>query len=564
MTFLQISRNGRWLYMNISRRLCSLLLAFISLISQSYSQTPVEFTSSNLPIIVINTHGQPIPDEPKIAADMGIIYNGPGVRNNLNDPFNDYNGKIGIEVRGASSQMFPKKQFAVETRDENGADLDVSLLGFPEESDWVLSAPYSDKTMVRNVLTYKLSNDLGRYASRTRYCELVVNGDYRGVYVLMEKVKRDKNRVNITKLNPEDISGNDLTGGYIIKIDKVEGSDTQGWQSTFLPYPGAWQRIFYQYDEPDQDGIVAEQKTYIQNFIHDFETLMAGPNYTDPLTGYAQAIDVDSFVDFFIINEISRNVDGYRLSSYMHKDRDSKGGMLKMGPVWDFDLAFGNADYYNGSSLVGWQVDFRVGSDGFQIPFWWQKLVKDTSFAASIYPRWQALRQTTLATPRIQALIDSMAQELDEAQRRNFQRWPILGQYVWPNDFIGQTYSEEVNHLKEWIAFRILWIDARIPGNPTSVAEIANRFPADFVLAQNYPNPFNPTTTIPFYLPRSGQVALKIFDVSGSEVATLVERELPSGWHNIQFDAARFASGVYFYKLQAGSFLARKKFLLVK
>jgi hypothetical protein len=532
--------------------------------SQSYSQTPVEFTSSNLPIIVIDTHGQPIPDEPKIAADMGIIYNGPGARNNLSDPFNHYSGKIGIEIRGASSQMFPKKQFAVETWDENGADLDVSLLGFPEESDWVLSAPYSDKSMMRNVLAYKLSNDLGRYASRTRYCELVVNGDYRGVYVLMEKVKRDKNRVNITKLDPEDISGDDLTGGYMIKIDKVEGSDTQGWRSTFAPYPGAWQRIFYQYDEPDQNDIVPEQKTYIQNFIHDFETSMAGPSYTDPLIGYAKVIDIDSFIDFFIINEISRNVDGYRLSTYMHKDRDSKGGKLKIGPVWDFDLAFGNADYYNGSSLADWQVDFRVESDGFQIPFWWQKLMKDSSFTARIYPRWQALRQTVLATPHIHALIDSMAQEVDEAQKRNFQRWPILGQYVWPNDYVGQTYSEEVNHLKEWITLRTLWMDARLPGQPTSVDEDQTSTPSSFILKQNYPNPFNATTIIPFHLSRNARVVLKIFDTSGSEVATLVERELPGGWHNVRFDAGGFASGVYFYNLTAESFSARKKLLLVK
>ncbi len=550
--------------MKISCCLCSLLLAFVLQMGQSYSQTPVAFTSSNLPIIVIDTNGQPISDEPKITADMGIIYNGPGVRNNLSDPFNNYDGKIGIEIRGSSSQSFPKKQFAVETWDENCEDLFVSLLGFPEESDWVLSAPYTDKAMMRDVLTYKISNDMGRYASRTRYCELVINGDYRGVYVLMEKVKRDKNRVNVTKLDPEDISGNDLTGGYIVKIDKVEGSDTQGWHSTFPPYSGAWQRIYYQYDEPDQDDIVPEQKTYIQNFIRDFETLMASPGYADPINGYAKFIDIDSFVDFFIINEISRNVDGYRLSTFMHKDRDSKGGKLKMGPAWDFNLGFGNADYYNGSRLADWQVDFREASDGFQVPFWWKKLMQDTSFTARIYPRWQALRQTVLSTSNINALIDSIALEIDEAQKRNFERWPILGQYVWPNDYIGQTYVDEVNYLKAWINFRTLWMDSRIPGKTTGIDEEKNQLPANFVLAQNYPNPFNPTTIIPFYLPAVEHVALKIYDVAGNEVATLIEGKMTSGWHRIKFDAAGFASGVYFYQLNAGSFSAQKKFLLVK
>ena len=162
----------------------------------------VSFTSSNLPIVVINTHGQQIPDDYKIIADMGIIYNGEGVRNNLTDPFNNYNGKIGIEIRGSSSQMFPKKQYAVETKDANGNDLDVSLLGFPPEEDWILYAPYNDKSLIRDVLVYKLANDMGRYASRSKFCELVLNGEYMGIYVLFEKIKRDANRVNIKKMEP--------------------------------------------------------------------------------------------------------------------------------------------------------------------------------------------------------------------------------------------------------------------------------------------------------------------------------------------------------------------------
>src|SRR5690606_24210146 len=165
----------------------------------------VTFTSSNLPIVVINTNGQIIPDDEKITADMGIIYNGPGIRNNITDPFNNYNGKIGIEVRGSTSQWFPKKQYAVETRDISGEDTSVSLLGFPEESDWILFAPYNDKSLMRDVLVYKVSSLLGRYASRSMYCEVVLNSEYVGVYVLLEKVKRDGDRVDIKKLEPGDI-----------------------------------------------------------------------------------------------------------------------------------------------------------------------------------------------------------------------------------------------------------------------------------------------------------------------------------------------------------------------
>lgn len=551
------------------RLVCLSLLAFSLALKPAAAQTTepaalhkVNFTSSNLPIVVIDTHGQAIPDEPKIAADMGIIYNGPGVRNNLSDPFNHYNGKIAIEIRGSSSQQFPKKQYGFETKDAQGEDLDVSLLNMPEEADWILSASYSDKTLMRNVLAYKLANDMGRYASRTQFCEVVLNGDYHGVYMLMEKIKRDKNRVNISKMEPTDISGDALTGGYIIKIDKLEGSDTDGWYSTFLPYPGAWQRIYYQYDTPKLEDLAPEQISYIKNFVFTFENLMTKPEYADPQNGYAQYIDIDSFVDYFILNEISRNVDGYRLSTFMHKDRDSKGGKLKMGPAWDYDLAFGNADYYNGAMLADWQVDFRVQSDGFQIPFWWQKLMQDSTFTSRVYARWRELRAGVLETARVHAYLDSMAAYIDEAQKRNFERWPILGTYVWPNAFIGQTYAEELNYLKEWLNLRMLWMEARIPGQPSSVGENNGFAPEDFMLEQNYPNPFNPATTIAFYLPRSGRVSLKIIDVAGREVMTLADQFMKAGRHEATFEAQGIASGVYFYRLQMGDFSLTKKLVL--
>ncbi len=176
-----------------------ILIITFAIAQPSFAQT---FTSSNLPIVIINTNGFAIADEPKITADMGIIHNGVGVRNNLIDPQNNYNGKIGIEVRGSSSQMFPKKQYSIELRDGLGAGVAASLLGMPVEEDWVLFAPYNDKSLMRDVLAYKLARDMGRYAPRTRYCEVVLNGDYLGIYILMEKVKRDKNRVDIANLAP--------------------------------------------------------------------------------------------------------------------------------------------------------------------------------------------------------------------------------------------------------------------------------------------------------------------------------------------------------------------------
>ncbi len=179
-----------------------------------------DITSSNLPIIVIKTDSQEIVDESRIKANMGIINNGEGMINHITDPYNDYSGKISIEIRGSTSQSFLKKSYGFETQYESGENRNVSLINLPEENDWILYAPYSDKTLIRNILAYRLARELGHYAPRTKLCELIVNGEYRGVYVLIEKIKRDKNRVDISELNPDEISGDDVSGGYILKIDK--------------------------------------------------------------------------------------------------------------------------------------------------------------------------------------------------------------------------------------------------------------------------------------------------------------------------------------------------------
>lgn len=420
----------------------------------------VAFTSSNLPIVVIDTHGQTIIDAGKITADMGIIDNGPGQRNYLTDPFNNYDGLIGIEIRGSSSQSFPKKQYAVETRLENGENNNVSLLGLPAENDWILYAPYSDKSLMRNVMAYTLSLQIGRYASRSRYCEVVINGDYKGVYVLLEKIKCDKNRVNVKKMSDQDTAYPEVSGGYIIKIDKRDGENVDGWYSPFPPYASATQRIFYQYHYPKPDEIIPEQAQYIQDFIHRYELAMVSTEFADPMRGYPKFIHLPSFMDHFILNEIGKNVDGYRLSAFMYKDRDDRDSHMYMGPIWDFNLAFGNADYYQGQYPQGWQADFRGYGDSFQIPFWWLKLRSDWSFSEHLLSRWRALRQTILSNAHIMQMIDSLRVLLDEAKDREFERWPRLGTYVWPNPYVFDTYDEEVAYLKSWIWDRNEWMDA--------------------------------------------------------------------------------------------------------
>lgn len=317
-------------------------------------RSAVNFTSSNLPIIVIDTHGQSIPyDDPRIVADMGVIDNGQGMRNQINDPFNNYEGKISIEIRGSSSAGWLKKSYGLETQNDDGSDRNFMLLGMPAENDWILYGPYYDRSLIRNVLTFHLVNQMGWYPTRTRFCELVLNGDYQGVYVLMEKIKRDRNRVNIARLDAYEVTGDDLTGGYIIKIDKEPWKP--GFDSKYPPQPSSSRKIRYQFHYPRGEVIVSEQRDYNQGFIDAFETTMYNYNNSNPAQSYGLYLNVESFVDNFIINELSRNVDGYRLSTYFHKDKDSKGGKLVAGPVWDFNFSFGNVGYYQAENLEGWQ-----------------------------------------------------------------------------------------------------------------------------------------------------------------------------------------------------------------
>jgi hypothetical protein len=428
---------------------------------------PLEL-ESNLPLIVINTYGIPIPDEPRIPAHMGIIDNGPGQLNNLQDAFNEYDGAITIEIRGQSTQMFPKKAYAVETVDADGEDLDVSLLGMPEESDWVLYAPYTDKSMLRNVITFDMGHRMGQYCTRTIYCEVVVNNDYKGVYVLMEKIKRGSNRVDIAKLKPEDLSGDDMTGGYIMKVDKVDWDfdwDTDGWKSNPVPaYPNAMDIIF-QYYYPDPDEIPDPQRYYIKSYITMAENTLTSEQFKDPDHGYQKYFDVLSFIDFMLLNEISKEVDKYRYSTFLYKEKDSDGGKLFAGPAWDFNLGYGNVDYWPpGIDLSGF-IYPMVEPNPYSIMFWWKRLMEDPYFRDMAQTRWTYLRQNNLTNSALHAVIDSITLLIDEAKDRNYERWPILGQYVWPNhDWQGNTYEDEVAYFETFLFNRLSWMDYNLPG----------------------------------------------------------------------------------------------------
>ena len=413
----------------------------------------VNFQESNLPIVMIDTYGEDIVDEPRIDAYMGVINNANGI-NNIGDNFNDYDGKITIEKRGNSSQDQEKPPYRFETVDNNAENNNVQLLGFPEENDWILYAPWSDKSLLRNVLIYSLSNEMGRYAPRSKFVELYLNDEYRGVYVLMEKIKRDKNRVAISVLNPDENSGDNVTGGYILKFDWAETGDNNGGFYSLID------EMRYNYHYPKADEISTQQKDYIQTFINSYENVMNSNNYNTE-NGYSKFIDVESFIDFIILQEISRNVDAYGLSSYVYKDKESINNKLTAGPIWDFNHGFGNCDYYKAWETDGWNISY-IYDDMDQRAFWWLKLWDEENFKGMVKDRYNELRLSVLSTNNVNSKIDEYVSTLGNSVNRNFTKWPILGEYIWPNYQVFDTHQEEIVYLKSWINNRLTWMDSEL------------------------------------------------------------------------------------------------------
>ena len=497
----------------------------------------VPFESSNLPVITIMTDGTVIPDEPKSTAWMCVYENRAG-RTGI-DCCPVYQGSIGIELRGNGSRIHPKQQFGIETRDAKGGDTDVPLLGMPSESDWVLSAAASDKSLIRDALGFSIAASMGRYASRTRFCELLINGLYQGVYILEEKIKRGAHRVNIAKLTPADSQGVALTGGYIFKMDPGKGLPFEGWSASF----DATGYFAYLYHYPLRENITPAQRYYITEWFAAFEDAMRAGDYTDSLRGYRGIMDAGSFVDHLIMQELSYNGDGYTYSTYFQKDRDDRGGKLAMGPVWDFYAAFGNCFYGNGGLAEGW----RIHSE--RRPFWWYRLLRDDGFLADLRNRWTELRRTVLSGDVLIGRIDSLASLLEEAQQRNFLRWNIMGRWLIPNSYVGTTYADEIRFLKRWLTERLLWIDGNIGALSDSVVTMVP--PRHFEITGVHPNPASQTVYVSYVTKEFADVTVDIVDVLGTTVRRFSERALPAGRHRQPFDMTGVPSGVYVVRMFA-------------
>jgi hypothetical protein len=447
----------------------------------SFAQQPI-LTDSNLPIMLITTDLDPetnspieIPDEPKVLGTMKLIFRPDGTRNYLtditNDSFLNYNGRIGIELRGSSSQVLEKKPYGFTTLlADDDSNNNVSLLGFPSENDWVLNSLAYDPSMIRDYLSYQLASNMGNYAPRVKYIEVIVNDDYKGVYILTEKIKRDSDRVNLKKIKDSDNSFPEVTGGYIIKADKTTGGDEVAWT---MPNSSGWYTDFLHH-YPKTENISSQQTDYIKNVFTDLET---NSENTSIANGYPSIIDVPSFVDYMIMAEIASNPDSYQFSTFFHKDR---GGKLRAGPVWDYNLSYGNDLFvfeFDRSFYDLWQFEFDNSGAKF-----WKDLFYNDTFNCYLAKRWFELTTTNqpLNYSTITSLIDEFVSLLSESQVRELQRWPP--QEDWPT-VADQT--ENIAAMKIWIQNRIDWIDSNIG----SFSNCLNVSVPDLVISKIHYNP---------------------------------------------------------------------------
>lgn len=423
-----------------------------------------------LPVVHIQTDGSGIGDTGVIAR-FGISDGGRSTR--FDAAWNSYDGWADVNLHGNSSSWFEKKSMAVELVDVGGKEAKSGLLGMSKESDWILVANYSDKSLVRNAFGYAMAARTGRYSPRNRLVELVVDGDYQGVYLLTERVKRDSLRVDVSKLDVDDNQGDSLTGGYILRIDRFD--ENAGWTSA-LDGRVKWECYY-----PKPSKITAPQKSYIRDFVSRFESLMASPGYAHPDTGYSRWIAAGSFRDYLLHTEWVRNIDGYRLSSFLYKERDAKGGRLHAGPVWDLDLCCGLPNYYDGWKTDGWvyEWDAYAVDDGSAIPFWWKTLARDPDFHKQLGCRWKELRQGPWSDKSWEAALDSLVGQVAGAQERNFRKWEVLSSPIWPVAYVPGTWTGEVDTLRNWLGTRLKWMDDQFSktncvaasnpsGNPTS------------------------------------------------------------------------------------------------
>lgn len=445
----------------------------------------IDTEESELPYLVIDTQGREIPYEPGTVAQMKIYQQKKLIQEQT----------IDLEYRGKTSfRLSDKKGFNFETIDESGDGVDVVFFGMPAEEDWRLighvvnlNEKYLwDQSLIYNHVGYEFSRKIGKYASRGQFVEIEVNGEYLGVYYFCEKIKRDSKRVDIKSLNA---GSTNLSGGYILKIDKSDaGPEHDGkplsyflnnWDDdarytsfnsfrsefdilqrplTFPAYQPPYHsqqylETYFNYEYPKAEDITADQKEYIASYMTQFEQALISDDFDGADRTYPAFIDEQSFVDYFLISELCRNVDAYRISTFLQKDRDGK---LAMGPVWDMNIGF---DEGGRIPMNDWVVNYNdyVNDDPWMVPFWWDRLLDDPQFRQKVKTRWQTLRQSELSPSSLQKVVDDAVRYLQDngAIERNYAKW---------DQGIGVNYEQSIQNLKQYLTDRSSWMDSELGG----------------------------------------------------------------------------------------------------
>jgi hypothetical protein len=388
---------------------------------------------TKLPLVVVHSD-RAIRDDPKTRARVRVIDHSSGV-NTVRRPANGYDGWGGIELRGQSSLRFPKKSYGIELRTAAGEKRKAPLLGMPKEDDWVLYAGYNDKTLMRNVVAYEAARRMGGWAARTRFVELVLNGRYQGVYVLMERVEFAKNRIVASKQG--------LTGRYLLEL-------TLDWQARRkgAHFRTPLKRKAIVYRDPKGEELSARQGAYIRGVVARAERSL----YQGARGAWRAHLDEASAVDHLLLQELFRNADAFRASTFLVK---GAGAKLALGPIWDMDLAMGNARQYGAHLTSGWYTSGRV---------WASMLHRDPRFRAALGARWRQLRAEGFREA-VLAAVDSSERELRSGPAgRNFRRWPVLNQRLWQNPAARGSFGAEVRHLRRWLDQRMTWLDRATAG----------------------------------------------------------------------------------------------------
>ncbi|MGH2920378.1 MAG: CotH kinase family protein, partial [Solirubrobacteraceae bacterium] len=383
---------------------------------------------TRLPLVVLETD-RAIRPSPKIRARVHLIDH---ATNTVRGSPNGYDGLARISVRGQSSAGFAKKSYTLELRDEEGENRNERLLGMPSENDWTLYGTHNDKSLMRNVIAYNAARRLGRWAARTRYVELVLNGRYQGVYVLMETVKFDRGRI---------VAGERGIGGrYLAEM-------TLGWQARrkgrFFRTTVKRQAVVY--DDPKREDLSKREAAYERRVVRGAERAL----YRGGRRAWRSRLDVASAVDYVLIEELFRNPDAFQASTFMVKGAGSK---LKLGPVWDFDIAMGNSTRANATRTSGWMTAKRV---------WASELLGDAQFERELERRWRRLRAGGLRASLF-GTASASVRELGPAARRNFRRWPVLSERVWQEPVLRGSHRAEVRALRSWLRRRVAWLDRKL------------------------------------------------------------------------------------------------------